>query len=333
MQHNIDMLFDDMAKPLNSLGVLEKYGKKVLKILNTTDTNLKPYHLIFAADNGIVEEGVVGYPKEITYIQANNMIQGKATISSFCKYNNVPYEVIDIGIDNDQIFNTPNLKVRKGTRNFLKESAMTSDEVYEALLIGRRKVKQLVQKGYNLISFGEMGIGNTTTSSAILHILSDYPIELVTGYGAMKDDNILKRKIEVIKEAKLKYNLNTESDLYEVLGCVGGLDIAGMVGGMLQCVNEQVPFVLDGFITAVAYYFAYRIDPSVLDYVIPSHMSREPGMQLALKDSGIDPIDVPLGLNLALGEGTGAILMVGLLNTTLYAASNVVRLSELLKSM
>jgi nicotinate-nucleotide--dimethylbenzimidazole phosphoribosyltransferase len=333
MHEKIDLLFDDMAKPLNSLGILEKYGKKILKILNTTDTSLRPFHIIFSADNGIVEEGVAGFPSIITYMQTKNMLDGGATISTFCEKNDIPYLVVDIGIDCEEPLTDAEFKVGRGTKNFLKEPAMSVLELQKALQVGRTSVKSAKQAGHNLISFGEMGIGNTTTSSAVVATLGNFVVSEVTGYGALKDDSILKRKIQVIEEAQEKYDLDSASDPFEVLRHLGGLDIAGMVGGMLQCVNEEIPFVLDGFITTSALYVAYLINPMVVNYAIPSHMSREPGMQLALKNCGIDVNDVPLGLNLALGEGTGAILMISLLQTTMYAAQNVTRLSELAKGM
>ena len=173
IEQKVKDLIDGAAKPVNSLGLLEKHLKKMLLAWGTVDAKIRPFHIIYAADNGIVAEAIAPDPVEFTYLQAKNMAAGRATISCFCQINQIPYEVIDIGI-NDSRQAGSNFKVAFGTKNFMKEAAMTRAEFQKAWDVGRERVQLAVQEsGCNLLSFGEMGIGNTTTSAAVLHALTD----------------------------------------------------------------------------------------------------------------------------------------------------------------
>lgn len=324
----IDQLIDSMAKPPNSLGLLEKHIKKVMLGWGKVFPEIKPYHLIFAADNGIVAEGVVRQPERITYLQAQNMDAGRATISCFCQANQIAYSVIDVGINSIESVGI-NRKVARGTKNFLTSEAMSVDEFDRAYAAGGEMVRKVAQEGYNLISFGEMGIGNTTTSSAVLHSLTGMRPEFVVGYGANPNNpEVIKRKRIVIAEGaeRHKLRMNTEED---ILRCVGGFDIVAIYAGMLECAKVNIPFVLDGFITAVAYACAARHDNKVEAYAIPSHMSREPGMAYALLLGNILVDEVPIRADLALGEGSGAVLMINMLKTMMYAVTNAKKWSEL----
>ena len=327
-EKTVDEFIDGAAKPINSLGLLEKHLKKVLLSWGTVDSELRPYHLIFAADNGIVEEGVAGYPPEITYLQAENMVAGRATISCFCRYNNIPFGVVDIGINHAGIFGMDH-KVAFGTKNFLREEAMSEKEFEQAWKIGQEMVRKLVvEEGYNLLSFGEMGIGNTTTSSAVLHALTGMMPEFIVGYGAgLSNNELLKQKRVVVAKGVERHKAKMHR-VEDIMRCVGGFDIVAICSGMLECAKLRIPFVIDGFITAVAYACAARINANIEKQAIPSHMSKEPGMAYSLMLGNILADDVLIRGNMALGEGTGAVLMVSMLKTLLYAMQNMARLSE-----
>lgn len=327
-QAEVDNLVDGAAKPVNSLGLLETIFKKMLLAWGTMQPEIKPYHLIFAADNGVVEEGVVTFPQEITYLQAQNMADGHATVSCFCQANNVPYSVIDIGINNKKSAGISR-RVADGTKNFMKEEAMTRAEFEQAWHVGEEMVNYAVDtKGANLVSFGEMGIGNTTTSSAVLHAMTGILPEFVIGYGASGPINeIKKRKCAVVAKGVERHRESFRS-IEDILRCVGGLDIVAICAGMIACAKHKIPFVIDGFITAVAFACASRIDKEVEHCGLPSHMSKEPGMAYAMLLGNILADDIPIKANMALGEGTGAILMVAMLKTMTYTMYNMAKLSD-----
>ena len=327
-QAKVDKLVDGAAKPVNSLGLLEKIFKKMLLAWGTMQQEIKPYHLIFAADNGVIEEGVVTMPEEITYLQAKNMATGRAAISCFCQSNQVPYAVVDIGINNKNVVGI-NRRVASGTKDFLKEEAMTQAEFEQAWRVGEEMVNDAIDThGANLISFGEMGIGNTTTSSAVLHGMTGIRPEFIVGYGASAQTNeILKRKCAVVAKGVERHRESFRS-IEDILRCVGGLDIVAICAGMIACAKRNTPFVIDGFITAVAFACASRINKEVEQCGLPSHMSKEPGMSYAMLLGNILADDIPIRANMALGEGTGAILMVAMLKTMTYTMYNMAKLSD-----
>lgn len=326
----IDELLDGAAKPPKSLGLLEKYISKLFTAWGAIEQDLRPYHLIFASDNGVVAAGVVNFPAEITYLQAKNMAAGRATISCFCQANGIEFSVVDVGINHQEAAGVDR-KAAYGTKNFLQEEAMSPAEFQTAWEAGREMIQSLTAQGYNLISFGEMGIGNTTTSSAVLHALTGMLPEYIVGYGASGNDNeVLKRKRAVVAEGVARHHA-TERSVNDILRCVGGFDLVALCAAMLECAECHSPFVIDGFITAVAYACAARINRKVERYAIPSHMSREPGMAYSLLIGNILADDVPIHAGMALGEGTGAILMVSMLKTMHYAAFHTARLSDLIQ--
>lgn len=331
IETTVNKWVDGAAKPKNSLGLLEKYAKKVALSWGQIYKEVRPYHLVFAADNGVVAEGVAQDPTEITFLQAQNMVAGKATISCFCKYNQIPFSVVDIGINTSQPFNGIQRKVAMGTKNFMQTEAMTCQEFDKAWQVGEELVGHLVtDEKHNLLSFGEMGIGNTTTSAAVLHALTGILPEFVAGYGASANNNeVLKRKRMVVAKGVERHK-DSMKNVRDILRCVGGFDMVGICAGMLACSKLHVPFVIDGFITAVAYACAARIHPGIEKNAIPSHMSREPGMAYSLLLGNILAEDVMLRGDMALGEGTGAVLMVCLLKTMLYTLNHMASYSEML---
>lgn len=317
-----------MAVPKKSLGLLELQIQKLMRAWKTIQFDLRPFHFIFASDNGIVEEGVVRQSQDITFLQARNMMLGLSTISCFCQSNNIPWLVVDVGIKREESVGL-NRKVRQGTRNFLKEPAMTAEEFQRAYDAGCEQVDEAVRQGHNILSFGEMGIGNTTTSSAVLHALSGISAEFIVGYGANPAfPEVIQRKRQVIADAVRKYKefLRTPQD---IIRYVGGFDIAALCGAMVRCGELRIPFVLDGFITAVAFACAAKIHPDVARVMIPSHLSKEPGMKYALALGGINEDEVPIRAGLALGEGTGAILELNILRTMLYTVAHIDQMAHL----
>ncbi|MGL5088209.1 MAG: nicotinate-nucleotide--dimethylbenzimidazole phosphoribosyltransferase [Cetobacterium sp.] len=299
-------ILNTRMKPEKSLGILEELAIKVAGITGETLNSLNVgCHFIASSDNGVIEEGISSCPLEYTRIVSEAMLDSFAAIGILCKSLKIPLNLIDVGIKGDISKEYTNLyrkKVAYGTKNFVKEPAMSLEEVMSAINIGIEMIKE--KKEYDFYSNGEMGIANTTTSSAILYSLTKEDIDKVVGYGAGLSDKGLKRKKEIIKVAAESYNLFNK-DPVEVLRCVGGLDIACMVGLYLGAAIERKPMLIDGFISAVAALVATRIEPKIKGYLIATHMSEEPGMKVVMKALGLKTF---LQMEMRLGEGTGAVL-------------------------
>lgn len=300
---------DHIAKPLNSLGKLEQLVVKLAGIYGTDHVSVDKKALaIMCADNGIVKEGVTQTGQEVTKIVSENFLYGKTTVTIMAQEAKVDLYPIDIGIATDS--KIPSKKIAYGTKNFAIEPAMTESEVRQAIQVGIDLVKQLQEAGYQVIGTGEMGIGNTTTSSAIAAVLLEQPVELVTGKGAGLSNQGLQRKIEVIEQAIKRYDLSKEKPM-EVLQTVGGFDIAGLVGVYLGGMLYRIPIVLDGFISSVAALVAANLVPEAKQFMIASHISKEPAGHLILEALELDPM---LDCQMCLGEGTGAIAFMPLLS-------------------
>jgi nicotinate-nucleotide--dimethylbenzimidazole phosphoribosyltransferase len=301
--------WDSIAKPLNSLGKLEEAVIKIAGITGNHNVNIdKKALIIMCADNGVVVEGVTQTGQEVTAIVAENFLQKKASVSIMAEYANVDIIPVDIGIATDT--NIINKKIAYGTKNFAKEPAMTYNEAIKSIQTGIDMVTELKQQGYQMIATGEMGIGNTTTSSAIASLLLDKSVEEVTGKGAGLTSDGLNRKINVIKEAILLHNPDKENAI-NVLSKVGGFDIGGLAGVFIGGAVNHIPIVIDGFISAVAALVAIRINPLVKDYIIPSHVSKEPAAIIILQELGLEQF---ITCDMCLGEGTGAIAVFPILD-------------------
>lgn len=312
------------------LGLWELYFRKICHAWGRIDGDIKPQHIIFAADNGCNMEGYVGYNYEVTQKQSRNMVLGHTAATHFCDINNISYEVVDVGIASDDGIGV-NCKVAKGTKNIMNQPAMTMDEFEQAFQVGACRVTHYVDKGVNLISFGEMGLGNTTTSAAVLSALTGRPVEDTVGPGSWPNtEELMKRKRDFVQKA-LDFHCSSCNTVPDIIAHLGGFDIAAMTGAMITCVERQIPFVIDGFISAVAAACAARIDERVRWYVIPSHQSREIGMNIALCEVDIELDEVPIQAQMAMGEGTGAILMVQMLKTTQYMFVNVGTFADMMK--
>lgn len=294
---------DTLIKPIGSLGVLEEIAIKLAGIFGKVNNKIaKKCVVVMSADNGVCEEGVSTCPQSITIMQTINIIKGLSGLGVLAKHGNSDIKVVDIGIAGDIQY--PGLiikKVKSGTSNMVKGPAMTRDEAVLAINTGIQIVGELVRDGYNLIGTGEMGIGNTSTSSAVLMAFTGIEADKAVGRGAgMTDEGYEEKKKTILKALEL--NKPDKNDAIDVLAKVGGLDIAGMAGCFLGGAYHKVPVVIDGFISAVAALVAYKINPKVKDYMIPSHISEEPGFKHVIEYIGLKPF---LGLEMRLGEGSG----------------------------
>ena len=294
-----------IAKPLFSLGKLEDAVIQMAGIKETPDYELKKKALvIMCADNGIVEEGVTQTGQEVTAMVADNFTKSSTSVCAMSKVAGVDLFPVDIGMAVDvPLVTVKEEKVAYGTRNFSKEPAMTREEVWQAIEIGIKKVE------HEIIATGEMGIGNTTTSSAVASMLLSVAPEQVTGRGAGLSSAGLEKKISVIKDAIANYQPDKE-DPVDVLSKVGGLDIAGLTGVFLGGALYRVPVVIDGFISSVAALCAARMVPVSKSYFLPSHVSKEPAGAMLLEALELSPL---LTCNMSLGEGTGAVAVIPIL--------------------
>lgn len=310
--------WDSIAKPLHSLGKLEDGIAQIAGITRNHEVSLdKKALVIMCADNGVVEEGVTQSGSEVTAIVSENFLDMNSCACIMARVQGADVFPIDIGINRDT--KVPNKKVAYGTNNMAKEPAMTKEEAIKAIEVGIDQVLELKEIGYKIIATGEMGIGNTTTSSAVASVLLDVPVEMVTGKGAGLSDSGLNHKIQVIKNAIEKHKPNREDPL-DVLAKVGGLDIAGLVGVFLGGAVAKLPIVIDGFISSVAALIAIRIAPETFSYIMPSHVSKENAGGLLLDAIGVKPY---ITCDMCLGEGTGAVTLFPLLDMGLAVYSKM----------
>ena len=289
-----------LAKPPGSLGRLEDLSIQLAGITGQVHNRMEKKHLlVFAADNGVVEEGVSSAPQSVTLMQTVNLTRAKTGASVLCKHFGCGITVCDVGVNAD--ITEPrvlNRKIAYGTKNIVHGPAMTREQAERAILTG---IALAMETEADVIGIGEMGIGNTTTSSAVLSVLLDADVEAVTGRGGGITDESFRRKKEVIRTA-IAVNKPVRNDVVDVLAKVGGFDIAAMCGAFLGCAVTRRPVVIDGFISAVAALCACRLCPDAVDYFIPSHASYEIGYRLSMDAMGLEPLFL---LGMRLGEGSG----------------------------
>ncbi len=300
----IQYKLDQKTKPVGSLGMMERIAKRVALIQGTLNPVLnKPVMLTVASDHRICEEGVSPCPVEITWQQCLNFMNGGGGIGLFCSEFGFDHYVVDAGVDYD-FKPHPHLidaKVRKGTRNFLHEPAMTTDECLAAIENGRRIVARFNDEGRNVICFGEMGIGNTSPASALLSVYTGLSLDKAVGPGSGLNADGVNHKLDVIRRAIEKHGIS--DDALTNLARFGGLEIATICGGMIEAAIRRMLIITDGFITTAALLAAEAICPGVKDYVIFSHQSEEQGHRHMIEYLGGEPV---LQLGFRLGEGTGA---------------------------
>ena len=262
--------WDSIAKPLHSLGELENMLTQIAGITGTPDVRVEKKAVVaMCADNGVVEEGVTQTGQEVTAIVAENFSRHKTSACLMAEVAGVDIYPVDIGMITDvKNVTRKNEKTAYGTKNFAKEPAMTREQLWQAIETGIRIAGEKKQEGYDILLTGEMGIGNTTTSSAVASVLLNRDPAVMTGKGAGLDDDGLKRKIHVIEDAIGRYNLR-QADVLTVMASVGGYDIAGLCGLCIGGARYHIPVVLDGFISGVAALCAVHLIPAVADYLIP----------------------------------------------------------------
>lgn len=322
----VEKRWDTLCKPLKSLGKLEemvtRLGGMTRNVFPKSD---KKAVLIMAADNGVVLEGVTQTGQEVTRLVVENMTKGNSAVCIMAKRNHADVIPIDIGIADDPIGDTIiQKKFRYGTGNIRIEQAMTREEAARAILSGMEVVQELTEKGYDTFAVGEMGIGNTTTSSAICAAYFGYEAEEVTGRGAGLSFEGVQKKQQVIKDA-LKLHKPDRNDPLDLLCKIGGLDIAGMVGCYIGGAICQKPMIIDGLISSVAALLAVSLEPKVKDYLFPSHCSKEPAGKRLLEELKLEPY---LQMEMCMGEGTGAVLVFSLIDLALACYKEIPMFEE-----
>lgn len=312
---------DVLTKPLGSLGMLEDIAAQMVSIRQ--DESARPLRkavYVFAADHGIVAEGVSAYPSEVTRQMVLNFLAQGAAVNVLAKLHQVEMNVVDVGVDAefDGIDGLLHCKVRRGTRNMLHEPAMSEDEIAQALDIGVRLAAGAKAAGQSLLAVGEMGIGNTTSASAITAALTKSPANLVTGKGTGLSSDEHTHKVRVIESVVQRHFEAGRSDAaldpLDVLRCVGGLEIAAMTGFFLGAARNGIAVVADGFISTAAAAVAFAIEPRVRGYLFAGHQSEEPGHRILLDYIGLRPI---LSLSMRLGEGSGAVLAMPIIESSM----------------
>lgn len=305
---------DMLTKPRGSLGKLERiacwFAARQGKVVPDA---LKPHIAVFAGDHGVVDEGVSAYPSVVTGEMVKNFAAGGAAINVLARQAGAELSVIDVGtvVDLSGVAGVVHAKVRPGTANLAKESAMSAAECAAAIQAGRDAADRAIDGGANILVAGDMGIGNTTASACLICALAGHPAEVVVGYGTGVDDSGRARKVAVVKKA---LETLAERSQEEILQQVGGLEIAAMAGFYLQAATRGVPAVVDGFIASAAALAARVIEPAVVYWLLASHVSQENGHALALEELGLDPL---IDLNMRLGEGSGAALVLPLLQSAI----------------
>jgi nicotinate-nucleotide--dimethylbenzimidazole phosphoribosyltransferase len=309
---------DKLTKPTGSLGRLEDLAAQIVSILQERfGEPISKAVYVFAADHGVAEEGVSAYPREVTHQMVLNFLAEGAAVNVLSRLHCVSLHVVDVGVDAD-LESAPGLmhrKVRRSSRNMLKEPAMSEDEVAQALAIGAQLGVEAAVAGHTFLAIGEMGIGNTTAASAITCALTGAAASLTTGRGTGVGPMAHARKIRVVEAAVVKHcTAPSSSSPAEILRCLGGLEIAAMVGMVLAAAEHRLVIVVDGFISTAAAALAVAIEPNVLGYLVAGHRSEEPGHKLLLDHLELAPI---LTLGMRLGEGTGAVLAMPILESAI----------------
>lgn len=312
--------WDALAKPIDSLGMLEEYVVKLCEIQKSANPpDIKKRALVvLCGDHGIVAEGVTQTGQEVTKIVAENFAKNLSTVNIMAEAAGVDVFTVDVGM------NTPfyeekelkknvviNRKIGTGTKNLAKEPAMSMEECRRAMETGRQLVKELKEQGYKIIATGEMGIGNTTPTSALAAAFLNVDAALVTGKGAGLSEEGIEKKCNVVRKAVKRVKDCNLKDPMALLAELGGYEIAAMTGVYLGGMEEEIPVVMDGVISTVAGLVAYHMNKEVADYMLPSHVSLEPAGRLALEAMGLEGI---IHGRMCLGEGTGAMTLFPILD-------------------
>jgi nicotinate-nucleotide--dimethylbenzimidazole phosphoribosyltransferase len=317
LQAELQQKIDRKTKPPGALGQLEKIALKIGMIQNTCSPQLKyPHILVFAADHGIAREGVSAYPQEVTFQMILNFLNGGAAINIFCKQHNIALKIIDAGVNysfSPELANIIDSKIAAGTKNFLYQPAMTNHETLACIEKGAAFVKEVALSGCNIIGFGEMGIGNTSSASILMSLICKIPVEECVGKGTGLSDEGIKLKIEVLRSAIL--NNEKMSTPLEILTTFGGFEIAQMCGAMLQAAENKMLILIDGFISTAAFLIAHALHPEIIEYATFCHQSDEQAHLKMLNYLNVKPL---LNLHMRLGEGTGAAIAYPLIQSAVH---------------
>ncbi|MBF0777611.1 nicotinate-nucleotide--dimethylbenzimidazole phosphoribosyltransferase [Streptococcus cuniculi] len=313
---------DQLAKPLGALGKMETIYARLYAMFEGNITLSKKVVMVYVADNGIVAEGISANPQETTFIVAQNILKGKTGLCAISQHVGSDVCLVDIGCKKD-VGEPSKEKVRYGTRNMLHEPALTKEEGEQAILLGYRKTVELIHQGYTLFGTGEMGIGNTTTSAAVIAAILGLKANQVTGYGAGLTQDMKAHKTQIIQQCLHQHA--PYKDSFDVAIKLGGLDLLGMVGTYLACAEYGLPCVIDGLISIAGLLIAERLAPAVLDYCFASHLSTEPAYALVCEDLGLDPM---LAMDMRLGEGSGCPLAFFLMENACYTIEHMPTFSE-----
>jgi len=304
---------DLLTKPTGSLGRLEELSVILAGIRGTVTPSFPVKAVaVMAADHGVTAEGVSAYPAEVTPAMVANFAAGGAAINVIARHVGARVVVTDVGVNADlsALQGVRHRKVRWGTANMAQGPAMSRGEALQAISVGLELVDELVSEGVSMVATGEMGIGNTTASSAVIAALTGRPVAEVTGRGTGIAEQTLPHKVAVV-EKSLAVNQPDPADPVDVLAKVGGLEIAALTGVILGGAAARIPVVMDGFISSAAVLAAVRMCPAARPYVLPSHVSAELGHQVVLDELGLAPL---FDLQMRLGEGTGAALAMSILD-------------------
>ncbi len=318
---------DTLIKPIGALGRLEEIAAQIAGITGKIKGNemKKRGIIVMAADNGICDEGVASSPQSVTTIMTGCFIKGVTGMTVMAAEAKADVTVVDIGIkDEIDIPGVLNKKIANGTANFAKGPAMSYDDCVKAMEIGIETANGLADAGYDIIGTGEMGIGNTSSSSCVLVSLTDVPMDIAAGKGAGLTDEAHAHKKKVLSDA-IALNQPDPNDPIDVVAKVGGFDIAGMAGIFLACAANRIPVVVDGFISAAAALVAVRLCPAARDYMISSHCSAEPGFNAMIEAAGLKPM---LMLDMRLGEGSGCPIAFHVVDCALAMINNMATFEE-----
>jgi nicotinate-nucleotide--dimethylbenzimidazole phosphoribosyltransferase len=312
LRENTQKRLDNLTKPQGSLGRLEELAKQMVEITKNENPPIKN-KVIFtmAGDHGVVKEGVSAFPQKVTAQMVYNFLGRGAGINVLAEHTGARVVVVDMGVAEELKDENKELKVKKinfGTKNMAEGPAMTKEQALKSIEAGIEAFEEELTNGIDIVGTGEMGIGNTTSSSAIAAVITGRPVEDVTGRGTGINDKALKHKIEVIKKS-IEINKPVAKDAIDVLQKTGGFEIGGLVGLILAAASKRIPIVVDGFISGAAALIAYRLEPKVKDYMVAAHCSVEQGHKIILDYMGLRPL---LDLDLRLGEGTGAALAMNI---------------------
>ncbi|MBR5252203.1 MAG: nicotinate-nucleotide--dimethylbenzimidazole phosphoribosyltransferase [Oscillospiraceae bacterium] len=317
--------FDNIAKPVGSLGKLETLLATAAAAQGNGNVDIsKKAVLVFCADNGVLAQGVAQSTHDVTTAIAKSLARQTTSVNSMAKAAKADVFAIDMGIV-DSVEGLIDRRLAAGTSDITQGPAMTREMAETAILTGIEMVKMCRDKGYKIIATGEAGIGNTTTSSAVTSVLLDCDVQSVTGRGSGLSDEGLNRKINAINKA-IETNKPDKNDVIDVLCKVGGFDIAGMTGAFIGGALYNIPVIMDGFIGGVAAVCAVRLCECVKGYILPSHITAEPAGIMIMKELGFEPI---LHGDMRLGEGTGAVALMPLLDLSLSVYENAATFGDI----